>query len=113
MKRPFDKIREEIGAGTNFISITFQGSREVSEFFTRTDLNFTHGVDSKVYIKEFGFFRYPKTLISNKNLIIATIEKMISERYCTRRQNRFEFEAGTSNQLTKKTLAIKTSCKKP
>ena len=94
-----NEIRKKIGDEANFISITFQNSEDVSDFLTRTDFNFIHAVDSKEYIKEFGFFGYPKTLILDKNLIITAIEKMILEDTAQDGQNRMEFETRILNQI--------------
>lgn len=95
-----NKIKSEFGEEVNFISITFQNKNEVNEFLKANDFNFTHVIESKEYLKKFGFFGYPKTLILDKNLIITEIEKMIPKDIENEEQNKKEFISKISNQLT-------------
>jgi len=96
-----NEIKSKFGNEVNFISITYQKPNEVNEFLKKADFDFTHLVNSKEYLKEFGFFGYPKTLILDKNLIIIEIEKMISKDVAKEKQNKEEFKNRISNQLTK------------
>jgi len=67
------KFKNEV----NFLSITFQDKKEVTEFLKSNKFNFKHVVDSRQYLTKFGRFGYPKTLIIDKNLIIKDIEKKL------------------------------------
>tara|TARA_R110002020_G_scaffold73623_7_gene188915 strand:- start:7671 stop:8258 length:588 start_codon:yes stop_codon:yes gene_type:complete len=95
-----NKIKSEFGNDVNFISITFQNQNEVNEFLKTNEFDFTHVIESKEYLKSFGFFGYPKTLILDKNLIITEIEKMIPKDIENEEQNKAEFITRISNQLT-------------
>ncbi|SFU39870.1 Thiol-disulfide isomerase or thioredoxin [Pustulibacterium marinum] len=95
-----NEIKSELGNGVNFISMTFQKSNEVNEFLKTHDFNFTHIVNSKDYIKTFGTFGYPKTLILDKNLVIVEIEKMIPKDTENEEKNKAEFKAQLSEKLT-------------
>ena len=95
-----NEIKSEFENEVNFISITFQNGNEVNEFLKRNKFNFIHIVESKEYIKTFGRFGYPKTLILDKNLIITEIEKMIPKDSINEKQNKAEFKSRISKQLT-------------
>lgn len=69
-----NQIESEYKKEVNFVAITFQDSNTVSPFLENMDFNFLHLVNSKEYLKTFGFFAYPKILILNKNLRIIKIE---------------------------------------
>ncbi|WP_156112414.1 TlpA family protein disulfide reductase [Lacinutrix jangbogonensis] len=95
-----NKIKSEFVNDVNFISITFQSQNEVNEFLKTNEFDFTHVIESKEYIKNLGFFAYPKTLILDKSLIITEIEKSIPKDIENEDQNKVEFIARISNQLT-------------
>ena len=95
-----NEIKSEFKNEVNFISITFQDRSEVNEFLKNNKFDFIHVVESKEYIKTFGRFGYPKTLILDKNLIITEIEKMIPKDSENEKQNKTEFITRISNQLT-------------
>ena len=61
----------------NFLSITFQNEKEVTDFLKSNKFDFTHIIDSSQYLKKIGRFGYPKTLILDKDLIIKDIEKKL------------------------------------
>ncbi len=94
-----NEIKAKFKDDVNFISITFQNSKEVNEFLTKKQFDFTHIIDSKEYINTFGFFGYPKTLILDKNLIIVGIEKMIPKDAKNQAKNKEVFMSGLINQL--------------
>lgn len=94
-----NEIKSTFGDEVNFISITYQNLNEVSEFLKKFDFNFMHLVNSKEYLKQFGTFGYPKTLILDKNLVITEIEKMIPKDVLKEKQNKEEFKNRISNQL--------------
>ncbi len=96
-----NKIKSEFGNDVNFISITYQNKNEVNEFLKTNEFNFTHVIESKQYLKNFGFFGYPKTLILNKNLVITEIEKMIPKDIKNEKKNKKEFITRITNQLNK------------
>lgn len=96
-----NKIKSELGNDINFISITFQNQNEVNEFLKTNEFDFTHLIESEEYLKNFGFFTYPKTLILDKGLIIIGIEKMIPKDLENEKQNKKEFITRITNQLTK------------
>jgi thiol-disulfide isomerase/thioredoxin len=95
-----NEIKSEFGNEVNFISMTFQNQNEVNEFLRTHDFDFTHIVDSKDYIRTFGTFGYPKTLILDKDLVIVEIEKMIPKDTENEEKNKAEFKARLSKQLT-------------
>ncbi|AKA36520.1 TlpA family protein disulfide reductase [Flagellimonas lutaonensis] len=95
-----NEIKSEFGDEVNFISMTFQNPNAVNEFLKTHDFDFTHIVNSKEYIKTFGTFGYPKTLILDKDLIIVEIEKMIPKDIENEEKNKAEFKARLSKQLT-------------
>ena len=96
-----NKIKSEFGNDVNFISITYQNKNEVNEFLKTNEFNFTHVIESKQYLKNFGFFGYPKTLILNKNLVITEIEKMIPKDIKNEKKNKKEFITRITKQLNK------------
>jgi thiol-disulfide isomerase/thioredoxin len=96
-----NEIKSHFGNDVNFISITYEDSNEVTEFLKRREFNFTHLTDSRDYLKSFGFFGYPKTLILDKNLIIIEIEKLIPKDISKRKQNEAEFKQRVISKLTK------------
>jgi thiol-disulfide isomerase/thioredoxin len=96
-----NKIKSELGNDVNFISITFLNQEEVNQFLKTNKFNFTHVIESKQYLKNFGFFGYPKTLILNKNLVITEIEKMIPKDIKNEKKNKEEFITRITNQLNK------------
>ncbi|WP_297798569.1 TlpA disulfide reductase family protein [uncultured Eudoraea sp.] len=71
----------------NFIAITFQDKNQVSKFLERKEFNFIHLIEAKDYIKKFGLFGYPKSLILDKNLVIVGIEKMIPKDTSNKKKN--------------------------
>ncbi|MUP44699.1 redoxin domain-containing protein [Gramella sp. BOM4] len=87
-----NKIKTEFSEEVNFIAITFHNKQEVASFLGKREFNFTHLVDSKEYLKKFGFFGYPKTLILDKNLIITQIEKRIPKDLQNEEKNISAFE---------------------
>ena len=95
-----NKIKSEFGNEVNFISITFQSQNEVNEFLRTNEFDFIHVIESKEYLKSFGFFGYPKTLILDKNLIITEIEKMIPKDVENEKKNKAEFITRMTNHLT-------------
>lgn len=95
-----NEIKSRHKNSVNFISITFLHKNEVELFLKTNEFNFTHIIDSKEYLKTFGFFGYPKTLILNKNLIITQIEKMIPKDIENEKKNKEEFVTRVSNKLT-------------
>jgi thiol-disulfide isomerase/thioredoxin len=95
-----NEIKSEFGNEVNFISMTFQNPNDVNEFLKTHDFDFTHIVNSKEYIKTFGMFGYPKTLILDKDLVIVEIEKMIPKDIENEEKNKAEFKARLSKQLT-------------
>ena len=80
--------------------MTFQNPNEVNEFLNTNDFDFTHIVNSKDYIRTFGTFGYPKTLILDKDLVIVEIEKMIPRDTENEEKNKAEFKARLSRKLT-------------
>ncbi len=96
----FNKIKSEFKNDVNFISITYQNQNEVNEFLKTNKFNFTHVVEAGEYLKFFGFFGYPKTLILDKNLIIKKIEKMIPKDIENEESNKAKFITRISNLLT-------------
>ena len=75
---PFlNELKTQFKDEVNFLSITFQDEKEVTEFLNYNKFNFEHIVDSKQYLTNFGQFGYPKTLIMDKNLIIRDIKKKL------------------------------------
>ncbi|WP_179315187.1 TlpA family protein disulfide reductase [Winogradskyella undariae] len=94
-----NEIKSEFGNEVNFISMTFQNQNEVNEFLRTHDFDFTHIVDSKDYIRTFGTFGYPKTLILDKDLVIVEIEKMIPKDTENEEKNKAEFKAQLSEKL--------------
>ncbi|WP_053990461.1 TlpA disulfide reductase family protein [Mangrovimonas sp. TPBH4] len=62
-----NEITSEFGDAVNFIAITFHDQEGVEAFLKRTAFNFTHVVGARDYIKTFGFFTWPKTLILDKD----------------------------------------------
>ncbi|MEP7197668.1 MAG: TlpA disulfide reductase family protein [Saprospiraceae bacterium] len=95
-----NKIKSEFGNEVNFVSITFQDQNEVNEFLKANKFDFTLVIESKEYLKGFGLFGYPKTLILDKNLIITEIENRIPKDIKNEAQNKAEFITRISNQLT-------------
>jgi thiol-disulfide isomerase/thioredoxin len=95
-----NKIKSEFGNDVNFISITFQTKDDVNEFLKTNEFDFIHVIESKEYLKNFGRFGYPKTLILNKNLIITEIEKRIPKDIENEEKNKKNFISKISNQLT-------------
>ena len=95
-----NEIKTEFGNEVNFISMTFQNPNDVNEFLKTHDFDFTHIVNSKEYIKTFGMFGYPKTLILDKDLVIVEIEKMIPKDIENEEKNKAEFKTRLSKQLT-------------
>ena len=95
-----NEIKSQFDGDVNFISITFQDHNEVTKFLKRIDFDFTHIIDSKEYLKSFGFFGYPKTLILDKNLLITGIEKNIPKDIETEMKNKAEFKNRIISQLT-------------
>lgn len=96
----FNKIKSEFKNDVNFISITYQNKNEVNEFLKTNKFNFTHIVEARSYLKIFGFFGYPKTLILDENLIIKKIEKMIPKDIENEESNKAKFITRISNLLT-------------
>ncbi|WP_179336337.1 TlpA family protein disulfide reductase [Winogradskyella costae] len=94
-----NEIKSEFGNEVNFISMTFQNQNEVNEFLRTHDFDFTHIVDSKDYIRTFGTFGYPKTLILDKDLVIVEIEKMIPKDTENEEKNKAEFKVQLSEKL--------------
>ncbi|MEJ1224079.1 TlpA family protein disulfide reductase [Sediminicola sp. 1XM1-17] len=93
-------IKSQFYRDVNFISITFQDHKEVTEFLNRVDFNFTHIIDAKEYLKSFGFFGYPKTLILDKDLVLTEIEKFIPKDIENEARNKAEFKNRIIAQLT-------------
>ncbi|MEJ1224077.1 TlpA family protein disulfide reductase [Sediminicola sp. 1XM1-17] len=93
-------IKSQLYGEVNFISITFQDHKAVTEFLNRVDYNFTHIIDAKEYLKSFGFFGYPKTLILDKDLVITEIEKFIPKDIENEVKNKAEFKNRIIHQLT-------------
>jgi thiol-disulfide isomerase/thioredoxin len=94
-----NEIKSEFGNEVNFISMTFQNQNEVNEFLRTHDFDFTHIVDSKDYIRTFGTFGYPKTLILDKDLVVVEIEKMIPKDTENEEKNKAEFKVQLSEKL--------------
>jgi thiol-disulfide isomerase/thioredoxin len=94
-----NKIKSEFSKDVNFIAITFQNKQEIESFLRKKEFNFTHLVDSKEYLKMFGFFAYPKTLILDKDLTITHIEKRIPKDIENEQKNKTEFEGRIKNAL--------------
>jgi len=95
-----NKIKSEFGNEVNFISITFQSQNVVNEFLKSNEFDFIHVIESKEYLKNFGFFGYPKTLILDKNLIITEIEKMIPKDVENEKKNKAGFITRMTYHLT-------------
>ncbi|MFS4415760.1 TlpA family protein disulfide reductase [Maribacter sp. 2307ULW6-5] len=95
-----NEIKSEFENEVNFISMTFQNPNDVNEFLKTHDFDFTHIVNSKEYIKTFGTFGYPKTLILDKDLVIVKIEKRIPKEIENEERNIAEFKARLSKLLT-------------
>ena len=95
-----NEIKSHFGNEVNFISITYEGSNDVTEFLKGREFNFTHLIDSRDYLKSFGFFGYPKTLILDKNLTVIDIEKSIPKDLSNRKQNDTEFKQRIISKLT-------------
>lgn len=72
-----NELKKSYGGNVNFIAITFEDSEVVSIFLKKVDFDFLHVVNAKPYIKNFGMFGYPKTLVLDSNLIVRKIEKLI------------------------------------
>tara|TARA_R110002051_G_C8547507_1_gene472124 strand:+ start:76 stop:666 length:591 start_codon:yes stop_codon:yes gene_type:complete len=95
-----NEIKSKFYRDVNFISITFQDHKEVTEFLNRVDFDFTHIIDAKEYLKSFGFFGYPKTLILDKDLVLTEIEKFIPKDVENELKNKAEFKNRIIAQLT-------------
>ena len=95
-----NEIKSELNNDVNFIAITFQNREDVNDFLKTNAFSFTHIIASKEYIKTFGIFGYPKTLILDKNLMIIVIEKMIPKDPKNEKQNKAEFKTRILKQLT-------------
>ena len=93
-------IKSQFYGDVNFIAITYQDQNEVTEFLNRVDFDFTHLIDAKEYLKSFGFFGYPKTLILDKDLVITEIEKFIPNDIENEVKNKAEFKNRIIRHLT-------------
>ncbi len=72
-----NELKKRYGNNVNFVAITFEDSEVVYNFLKKVDFSFFHLVNAKPYIKNFGMFGYPKTLVLDSNLIVRKIEKLI------------------------------------
>ena len=96
-----NEIQEQFDGRVNFLAITFQSREEVNSFLQTVDFNFQHVVDARDYIKSFGFFGYPKTLLLDRDLRILEIEKRMPKSVgAEKAQNREDFRTRLENKLS-------------
>ena len=96
-----NEIQEQFDGKVNFIAITFQSREEVNPFLQKVDFNFQHVVDARDYIKSFGFFGYPKTLLLDRDLRILEIEKRMPKSVgAEKKENQEEFRTRLENELS-------------
>lgn len=72
-----NELVKKYGDDVNFIAITFEDSKIVSNFLEKVDFDFRHLINAKPYIKNFGMFGYPKTLVLDADMVVKKIEKLI------------------------------------
>lgn len=94
-----NELQSAFAPDVNFLSITFDKPSEVNAFLKNVDFNFTHIAGAKTYLKSFGFFGYPKTLILDENLVIREIEKMIPKDTVNEKQHKADFKERISDYL--------------
>jgi|SRR5690606_898861 len=70
-------LAKEFKDQISFLAITFESGPTVQKFLEKRKFQFRHLVDAKQYIKEFGMFGYPKTLVIDSEQNIVEIMKMM------------------------------------
>ena len=70
-------LAKEFKDQISFLAITFESGPTVQKFLEKRKFQFRHLVDAKQYIKEFGMFGYPKTLVIDSEQNIVEILKMM------------------------------------
>lgn len=94
-----NKIKRQYGNKINFVAMTFQEANVVKDFLKLNEFDFLQIVNSKTYLKNFGFFSYPKTIILDDNLKVIKIERLIGKNQNSNRENIIEFEKRISGIL--------------
>lgn len=100
-----NELKSEYSDVVNFVAITYQEPNVVKSFLKSTKFDFFHLVNSKEYLKTFGFFGYPKTIILNHDLKIMKIEKGFATYKNTKVENEIEFKRRISSLLNELLLA--------
>ncbi|MFD0798012.1 TlpA family protein disulfide reductase [Maribacter chungangensis] len=94
-----NEIESNYEQKVNFVAVTFQDISTIKSFLRKKPFNFFHLVDSEEYLKTFGLFGYPKTLILDKNLKILQIEKMLRKTQDTSVDTGIEFKESINTLL--------------
>ena len=70
-------LAKEFKDRISFLAITFESGSAVQKFLEKRKFQFQHLVDAKQYIRSFGMFGYPKTLVIDSEQNIVEIVKMM------------------------------------
>ena len=70
-----NQIKESHSQEVNFVAITFEDSDEITAFLDGNPFNFVQLVDAKDFIRILDVKTYPRTLITDKDLVIRFISK--------------------------------------
>ena len=78
-----NRIKQTYSAEMNFVAITFDSSDEIAYFIKYNPFDFIQLMEARDYLKSLDLKTYPRTLITDENLIIKYIDnpKPKNERY--------------------------------
>lgn len=71
-----NKLKDSYSDEINFIAITFEGREEIAGFLERKPFNFIQLVDANDFIKELDVKTYPRTLITDENMVVKYMDKL-------------------------------------
>ena len=69
-----NKLKEKYQGKVNFVALTFEKEKDVSNFLKKKDFNFTHIANVENYINDIGSYPYPESIFIDKNGYITNIE---------------------------------------
>jgi len=72
-----NELAEKYKGQISFLAITFESRSDVESFLEKRKFQFQHLVGAKEYIRKFGMFGYPKTLIIDSDQKIVEILKLL------------------------------------
>lgn len=70
-------IKREFGNRVNFIAITYEDTEQVTDFMSNHAFDFIQVVEAEKYLRQFGFFGYPRTIILDKSFTLTKVVKNV------------------------------------